>query len=163
MGGGCRTVPFLKVVRCGRFLGDRARANKFTVFAFPSFCGRYYPAILTGALLLLRKFFFSETKIPISAAGFWSNSTGKMVNSPPPAAGLHRPGYSSNVLDLARRAMPYSLLNDFFPPLPDHSPHPQDVGATHRRVNRIYPHSTPPSIKCPALMTLLQGMGRRRT
>ncbi len=110
-----------------------------------------------------RIFLFSETKIPISAAGFWSRSTGKMVDSPPPAVGSHRTGYSSNALDLARRAMPYLPLTDFFPPLPDHSPHPQDVGATHRRVDLIYPRSPPPSIKCPASKTLLQGMGRRRT
>jgi hypothetical protein len=86
-----------------------------------------------------------------------------MVDSPPPAAGSHRPGYSSNALDLPRRAMPYSPLTDFFPPLPDHSPHPHDVGATHRRVDLIYPRSPPPSIKCPASTTLLQGMGLRRT
>ncbi len=86
-----------------------------------------------------------------------------MVDSPPPAAGSHRPGYSSNALDLAHWAMPYSLLTDFFPPLPDHSPHPQDVGVTHRRIDLIYLRSPPPSIKCPALTTLLQGMGRMRT
>ncbi len=112
----------------------------------------YYPAILTFALLLSRIFFFSETKIPIYAAGLWSRSTGKMVDSPPPAAGSHQPGYLLNVLDLARWAMPYSPLTDFFPPLPDHSPHPQDVGATHRHVDPIYPRSPPPSIKCPASM-----------
>ncbi len=73
----------------------------------------YYPAILTGALRLSR-IFFPETKIPISAAGFLSRSTGKMADSPPPAAGLHRPGYSLNALDRVRRAMLYSLLTDFF-------------------------------------------------
>ena len=40
-GGGCRTVPFLEVVRCGRFFGDRARAKKFRVFTIPSFYGWY--------------------------------------------------------------------------------------------------------------------------
>jgi hypothetical protein len=33
-GGGCRTVPFLEVVRCGRFFGDRARAKNSEFLRF---------------------------------------------------------------------------------------------------------------------------------
>ncbi len=97
----------------------------------------------------LAHFFFPETKIPISAAGFLSRSTGKMANSPPPTARSHRPGCLSNVLDRAHWAMPYLPLTDFFPPLPNHSPHPQDVGVTHRRVNLIYPRSPPHRSNAP--------------
>ncbi len=79
-----------------------------------------------------------------------------MVDSPPPAAGSHRPGYLSNVLDLARQAMPYSPLTDFFPPLPEHSPHPQDVGATHRRVDLIYPVC---NIKDLSVVVIVIGVG----
>ncbi len=38
-GGGGRTVPFSGFVWSGVFLGDRARAKKFSVLAFLSFCG----------------------------------------------------------------------------------------------------------------------------
>jgi hypothetical protein len=66
----------------------------------------------------LAHFFFRRIKFQFPPLDFWSRSTGKMVDSPPPAARSHRPGYLWNALDLARRAMPYSPLTNFFPPLP---------------------------------------------
>jgi hypothetical protein len=36
-GGGCRTVPFLEVVQCGRFLGDHTRAKKSQFLRFSVF------------------------------------------------------------------------------------------------------------------------------
>ena len=63
--------------------------------------------------------FFSKTKIPISAVRFWHRSTGKMADSPHPAARSPRPGCPSNALYLTGWGMPYSLLAQFSP-LPFH-------------------------------------------
>ena len=54
MVGGCRTVAFLEVVRCGRFFGERAPAKKIAILVICNTCGSY------GSML-------SRRRVPMSA------------------------------------------------------------------------------------------------
>ncbi len=112
---------------------------------------KYYPAILTGALHSpLAHFFFRRPKFQFPPLDFGAVAQVKWSILLPPPPDRTDQGICRTRLTLRVGRCPIRRRPIFFPPLPDHSPHPQDVGATHRRVGLIYPRSPPSSIKCPA-------------